>query len=53
MSEAMKLYRDVTDAGLDDWRMLAQGIHARFTAPTSLALIAAEGANDARLAAAR
>ena len=31
MSESKKLYRHVSEAGLDDWRMLAQGIHARFT----------------------
>lgn len=31
MSEPKKRYRDVSAAGLDDWRMLAQGIHARFT----------------------
>ena len=34
------------DAGLDDWRMLAQGIHARFTTgsfATGLALVAAIG----------
>lgn len=46
MSERMKLYRDVTRAGLDDWRMLAQGIHARFTTgnfATGLSLVAAIG----------
>jgi 4a-hydroxytetrahydrobiopterin dehydratase len=46
MSEPMKLYRDVTEAGLDDWRMLAQGIHARFTTgsfATGLSLVAAIG----------
>lgn len=46
MTEAMKLYRDVAAAGLDDWRMLAQGIHARFTTgdfASGLALVAAIG----------
>lgn len=46
MSEPMKLYRDVAEAGLDDWRMLAQGIHARFTTgsfATGLSLVAAIG----------
>ena len=46
MSESRKLYRDVTDASLDDWRMLAQGIHARFTTgnfATGLALVTAIG----------
>ncbi len=42
----MKLYGDVTAAGLDDWRMLAQGIHARFTTgdfATGLRLVRAIG----------
>jgi 4a-hydroxytetrahydrobiopterin dehydratase len=46
MTQTMKLYRDVTQAGLDDWRMLAQGIHARFTTgnfATGLSLVAAIG----------
>ena len=46
MTEPMKLYRNVTEAGLDDWRMLAQGIHARFTTgnfATGLSLVAAIG----------
>lgn len=46
MTESMKLYRDVTHAGLDDWRMLAQGIHARFTTgnfATGLRLVEAIG----------
>ncbi len=46
MTDEMKLYRDVTDAGLDDWRMLAQGIHARFATgnfATGLSLVAAIG----------
>lgn len=53
MTETMKLYGDVGAAGLDDWRMLAQGIHARFTTgdfATGLSLVnaigeAAEAAN--------
>ncbi len=46
MTDSMKLYRDVTEAGLDDWRMLAQGIHARFTTGSfaaGLSLVAAIG----------
>ena len=46
MTEPMKLYRNVTEAGLDDWRMLAQGIHARFMTgsfATGLSLVAAIG----------
>ena len=46
MTESKKVYRDVAEAGLDDWRMLAQGIHARFTTgsfATGLALVAAIG----------
>jgi 4a-hydroxytetrahydrobiopterin dehydratase len=43
----MKRYDDVVAAGLDDWRMLAQAIHARFTTgdfATGLRLVAAIGA---------
>ncbi|UUZ59964.1 4a-hydroxytetrahydrobiopterin dehydratase [Nocardioides sp. B-3] len=46
MTDSMKLYRDVTEAGLDDWRMLARGIHARFTTGSfakGLSLVAAIG----------
>ncbi len=46
MSKTMMTYADVANAGLDDWRMLAQGIHARFTTgdfATGLALVAAIG----------
>ncbi len=46
MTEAMKFYDDVARAGLDDWRMLAQGIHARFTTgdfATGLRLVHAIG----------
>lgn len=42
----MKVYRHVGEAGLGDWRMLAQGIHARFTTGTfanGLSLVAAIG----------
>lgn len=46
MSETRKTYGDVGRAGLDDWRMLAQGIHARFTTgdfATGLRLVEAIG----------
>ena len=42
----MKTYGDVARAGLDDWRMLARGIHARFTTgdfATGMRLVQAVG----------
>lgn len=45
--QQMKRYDDVVAAGLDDWRMLAQAIHARFTTgdfATGLRLVEAIGA---------
>ncbi len=46
MSKTMMTYGDIAKAGLDDWRMLGQGIHARFTTgnfATGLKLVSAIG----------
>ena len=47
MTETMKTNKDVAKAGLDDWRMLAQAIHARFETgdfATGLTFVQAIGA---------